>query len=588
MPTPDLELMFRDGGTGDAGDPYTGLDRFGRLVETLWKQDTEDRVRSTYGRNQVGGVVWRRDEEAHAQSPEVDTEDNYYWYDGLQQVKERQRGNLTGTAPDYTGIDNLQQEEDWTYDATGNWASYGNPSTDPGDTQTRTHNTANEITEISATSGDVEPSYDPAGNMLTLPKEPGISTDQYDLTWDAWNRLVSVKEDSTTIASYTYDGLTRRLTKTNTRETRHYYYNQDWRALEERVEGATYLVDRQYTWGLRDRWDLFRRKRSVSGLLDEKLFVLRDYLDPVAIADDSGDVVERYAYDAFGNVRIFAPNYDSRSTSDFDWDFLFHAEVRDQDTKLYNYGYRYYDTRLGRWLSRDPIGEAGGINLYGMLQNSSVNGWDDLGLVYSGSAYDSSTYGVGDSTSDMNYWSVGKALLNATSQDLAVAAMNHADGTIPGNWILSERENKLAKSDTESYAVLKGQNKSFPQWMKDTIYNRFHTAPSGSHKFDKITESFYYPKSATWGSYLAFGHADLSVSGNVDICKGSFVGTTKIRFKGWVDLSDTFTFSPYDALGNTQERMPTAIGNRLQRAGYIRAFQTSGTWDYEESWTFWT
>ena len=38
MPPPNIELTFRDGGTGDAGDPYTGLDRFGRLVETLWKQ----------------------------------------------------------------------------------------------------------------------------------------------------------------------------------------------------------------------------------------------------------------------------------------------------------------------------------------------------------------------------------------------------------------------------------------------------------------------------------------------------------------------------------------------------------------------
>jgi RHS repeat-associated protein len=379
MATPDIELTFRDGGTGDAGDPYTGLDRFGRLVETLWKQDTEERVRSAYGRNRVGGVVWRRNDEAHAQSPEVNTEDNYYWYDALRQVKERQRGNLAGTTPDYTGIDNLQQEEDWTYDATGNWASYSNPSTDAGDTQTRTHNTANEITEISATAGEVEPGYDPAGNMLTLPKEPGISTEQYDLVWDAWNRLVAVKEDSTVISSYTYDGLTRRLTKTNATETRHYYYNKDWRALEERVEEATSLVDRQYTWGLRDRWDLFRRKRSVSGDLDEAFYVLKDYLDPVAIVDDSGNVVERYAYDAFGNVRFLAPDYSNRSASDFDWGFLFHAEFRDTDTKLFNYGYRYYNTGLGRWLSRDPIGEKGGLNLYTFVENATPNAVDLLG-----------------------------------------------------------------------------------------------------------------------------------------------------------------------------------------------------------------
>ena len=43
------------------------------------------------------------------------------------------------------------------------------------------------------------------------------------------------------------------------------------------------------------------------------------------------------------------------------------------------YNYRYYSTALGRWLSRDPIGERGGWNLYGMVSNNPVNLWDYLG-----------------------------------------------------------------------------------------------------------------------------------------------------------------------------------------------------------------
>jgi len=88
------------------------------------------------------------------------------------------------------------------------------------------------------------------------------------------------------------------------------------------VDGASVPVDRQYTWGLCDRWDLLRRKRSTTGSLDETLFLLRDYLDSVAVVDDSGAVVERYAYDAFGNVRFLAPDYTGRSGSDFDWEFF--------------------------------------------------------------------------------------------------------------------------------------------------------------------------------------------------------------------------------------------------------------------------
>jgi RHS repeat-associated protein len=47
------------------------------------------------------------------------------------------------------------------------------------------------------------------------------------------------------------------------------------------------------------------------------------------------------------------------------------------------YGYRYYDPKTGRWPSRDPIEERGGVNLYGLLANSSLNRFDLLGLAFS-------------------------------------------------------------------------------------------------------------------------------------------------------------------------------------------------------------
>jgi RHS repeat-associated protein len=44
------------------------------------------------------------------------------------------------------------------------------------------------------------------------------------------------------------------------------------------------------------------------------------------------------------------------------------------------YGFRYYNPSTGRWLSRDPIEEEGGLNLYGMVGNDPVNWIDYLGL----------------------------------------------------------------------------------------------------------------------------------------------------------------------------------------------------------------
>lgn len=47
-------------------------------------------------------------------------------------------------------------------------------------------------------------------------------------------------------------------------------------------------------------------------------------------------------------------------------------------TGLYNYGFRYYHPELGRWLSRDPIGEDGGLNLYAFVKNRTTGNVFDL------------------------------------------------------------------------------------------------------------------------------------------------------------------------------------------------------------------
>jgi uncharacterized protein RhaS with RHS repeats len=44
-----------------------------------------------------------------------------------------------------------------------------------------------------------------------------------------------------------------------------------------------------------------------------------------------------------------------------------------------DYQYRHYDPVTGRWPSRDPIEELGGLNLYGFVENDEVNQWDLLG-----------------------------------------------------------------------------------------------------------------------------------------------------------------------------------------------------------------
>ena len=58
----------------------------------------------------------------------------------------------------------------------------------------------------------------------------------------------------------------------------------------------------------------------------------------------------------------------------------FSSEVWDGALALVCYNWRHYNPLDGRFISRDPIGERGGLNLYGFVGNDPVNRWDALGL----------------------------------------------------------------------------------------------------------------------------------------------------------------------------------------------------------------
>ncbi len=92
----------------------------------------------------------------------------------------------------------------------------------------------------------------------------------------------------------------------------------------------------------------------------------------VAYVDSTGAVSAEYEYDPFGNVV---------SHTGRDFDFQFSTKFYDPEIDMYYYGYRHYSPVLRRWASPDPIGEAGGLNLYGFCGNDGVNSIDVLGMI---------------------------------------------------------------------------------------------------------------------------------------------------------------------------------------------------------------
>ncbi len=92
-----------------------------------------------------------------------------------------------------------------------------------------------------------------------------------------------------------------------------------------------------------------------------------------ALFGQSGESA-RYEYGPFGEV-IRATGPMARTNP-----FRFSTKYQDDETDLLYYGYRYYSASTGRWLSRDPLGENGGENLYAFVGSDPLGQIDYLGL----------------------------------------------------------------------------------------------------------------------------------------------------------------------------------------------------------------
>ncbi|MBL9154611.1 MAG: RHS repeat-associated core domain-containing protein [Verrucomicrobiales bacterium] len=220
------------------------------------------------------------------------------------------------------------------------------------------------------------------------PKFDALTYRQIEHANNRQGEIVNTKDPNETIHAYDRDTLGRLLHDRITRETGgevvHTYWSDRWKPLEERIDSAT-TAARQYLWGERPghRDELVLRDRDTdgNGTLDERLYATMDYFNGTTVLDTSGAVQERYGYSAFGVRRVMAADFTPKTGSDYDWEFGFQGQFRDEETGWLNYGYRFYVPELGRWINRDLIQEAGGMNLYAFTNNSPGNSVDIFGLI---------------------------------------------------------------------------------------------------------------------------------------------------------------------------------------------------------------
>jgi len=233
-----------------------------------------------------------------------------------------------------------------------------------------------------------------ATNILTLnlPSSVSLNSDgngnltndgSRSFAYDSENQLTNVAMAGQWQSSFVYDGLNRRRIARDyswsgsawvlTNET-HYIY--DGRLLiQERGTNNNSLVT--YTRGL-DLGGGLRHAGGIGGLLARtdtygSTFYHADGAGNItALIDGNENIVARYLYNPFGKLTGQWGPMANANTMQFSSMPLYRG--------LLMYPRRAYVPELARWLNRDPIQEAGGLNLYGYVGNNPVNKIDPLGL----------------------------------------------------------------------------------------------------------------------------------------------------------------------------------------------------------------
>jgi len=240
-------------------------------------------------------------------------------------------------------------------------------------------------------------SYDPNGNRLSFTGGNGT----INATYDAQDRLTQYAN-----LTYAYTPNGELLRKTD--GTRITSYNYD---------GASKLVGITLPDGSRIEYLLDgrgrRMGRKVDGILT-RAFLYQDRLRPIAELDGSANVVARFVYggnapaymikggatyriitDQIGSPRLVVDVATGQVMQRMDYDafgvvildtnpgfqpFGFAGGLYDPLSGLVHFGAREYDTELGRWTTKDPIGLSSGLNVYAYAKNNPVNLIDPLGF----------------------------------------------------------------------------------------------------------------------------------------------------------------------------------------------------------------
>jgi RHS repeat-associated protein len=307
--------------------------------------------------------------------------------DGTVDYTNDATGQLTGADYDY------QTDESYTYDENGNRTNTGYVTGDN-----------NQL----LSDGTYRYSYDPEGNRVAKFIDTDIDgvldagdTDVTIYAWDYRNRLTEVShyddytaysgEEPDQVVDYAYDYANRLVGKVldadgdgTVDSSSAFVYDGNQIVLQFEKTGTDDIsassLSNRYFWGpavdqllaqesplplgegLGEGYDL-TTPGDVFWPLTDNLNTVRD-LATYDSNTDTTTIANHRVYDAFGNLR-------SQTNAAVDCLFGYTGRQFDEDISLQNNLNRWYDASVGRWVSNDPIGYEGGINLFAYVNNSN-------------------------------------------------------------------------------------------------------------------------------------------------------------------------------------------------------------------------
>jgi len=235
------------------------------------------------------------------------------------------------------------------YDANGNVQkitdhveTYWNRALDQAEVYTYGETGTNLLTSIFG-QVPVAYTYDDNGNTT--------SANNRTFVYDLCNQLFQVWDGSNKIAEYTYNGAGQRIKKVTQTETRIFHYDLWGHITAETDQYGTMIAEYVY---IGDQLLAMITKPAETEVVS---YFHNDHLGtPQILTNDSQNIVWKTAYTPFGGAAISIQTVENP--------FRLPGQYYDQETGLhYNY-FRYYDPTTGRYITPDPIGLEGGINLF--------------------------------------------------------------------------------------------------------------------------------------------------------------------------------------------------------------------------------